>query len=100
MNKADVKKEPVLFLQSIEEQAGILGFETKSLKDKGKTLGLIIFETGKVVSQVARLLRKTAILLTENEGNTELRQTVPLDSCQVSVEEKAQLFSFFGKGAE
>lgn len=99
MSKSGAKKDPALFMQSIEGKAEAMGFEVEPLTDKGKSLGLVVFETGQAMSYIARVIRNTALVLTEKEEGAEMRPVIPTDSCQVSVEERAQLFDFFAKGA-
>ncbi len=98
MSKPGSKENPARFLQSIVEEAGALGFETEPLKENGNSIGLVVFEDGLAMSHVARLIRKTALVLTDKDGG-DISPSISADTCQVSVEERAQLFDFFAKGA-
>lgn len=87
-----------LFIQSLKDQAQGREMKTIDLAEAGETHGLVMLPPGLSSSRAACLLRNAAISLSEN-GREATPPMMTAHSCQVSVEERSQLFSIFRKGA-
>jgi len=101
MNRSFTSHDMTSFFREVTTKAGANPLNCLPLTDENgqRQMGLILYDATLEAARAAHLLRKTALALAcpAGGGETGMGRPASQNLCQVSVEERAQLFTLFGK---